>query len=147
MLITEQKMVVVDTSVAVKWVSFSQEDGLDKADAILRMAVEKKIEIHMPELAKYEIGNVLLHKKIPAESKVDALSFFLNLPIFFTSFDSHLMKNSQEIAMSSLMTFYDASFVALARKLECPLITDNYKDQSKSKATTVEVVKLADIQI
>ena len=54
---------VVDSSVIVKWLNATDEQNLEEADQILADAIKDNVELIAPELAKYEIGNVLLLKK------------------------------------------------------------------------------------
>lgn len=54
---------VIDSSVIVKWLNTTDEGNLEKADKILADALQRKVELLAPELAKYEVGNVLLIRK------------------------------------------------------------------------------------
>ena len=53
----EEKILVVDASVAVKW--FNPEPFRDKALKIRESFVEGKIQLEAPALLLYELGNVL----------------------------------------------------------------------------------------
>ena len=54
----KRKLLVIDTSVMVKWANSQNENDLNQAYKVLINAEKKKVELLAPELAKYEI----LHK-------------------------------------------------------------------------------------
>lgn len=57
------KTLIFDTSVIVKWVNTYKENDTEKADKILEEVKNGQAELIAPELAKYELGNVLLKGK------------------------------------------------------------------------------------
>ena len=97
----------------------------------------------MPELAKYEVGNALLNKKMNAIKSREALSGFYDISIQFFPQDEKQAFNSMNIALKHNITFYDASFIALAEKLQATLVTDNVKHQGKYKGK-IKVIALKD---
>ena len=127
-------VLVVDSSVAVKWLNQTNEKDLAHADKILELALQRKIEIIAPELVKYEIGNVLLKGKqlTPAESSV-AFETAYSLPITFISESEVLARETFLIAYNLGITYYDASFISLAKLYEAALVTDNIKHHGKTK--------------
>jgi predicted nucleic acid-binding protein len=134
---------VIDTSVIVKWLNTDNEDHLDKADRILKDAHGGKVELIAPELAKYEVGNVLLFGKKLSKSQVQTpLHWLFKLPIKFVSQSEELSSNTFSIAADNKITYYDAAFVALAKSEQANLITDNIKHQGR--VSGIKVVKLED---
>lgn len=135
--------IVVDTSVFSKWVNTSYEEHLEEADSVLRDAREQRIELFAPELAKYELGNVLLKgKKLEPHEAYISLETAYTLPIAFIPGSLNLAHETFELAYQAGMTYYDAAFVALAKELRATLVTDNPKHQKKGHG--VRVVSLAD---
>lgn len=134
---------VVDSSVFTKWLNQKDEGNLDKANLILEDTRDGKVELIAPELAKYEIGNVLLKSKklTPQEANI-SLGTAYSLPITFVSETENLSKQTFEIAYKNGITYYDAAFVSLAKQYDATLITDNIKDQGKSQE--IKVVSLKD---
>ncbi|OGK13745.1 hypothetical protein A3A93_05390 [Candidatus Roizmanbacteria bacterium RIFCSPLOWO2_01_FULL_38_12] len=138
-----KKKIVVDSSVAVKWINSLDEDYLDKADKLIKDVQNSNIDLIMPELAKYEIGNALLNKQLSLEQLQTTLEDFYTLPISYFSEDKELSLSTAELAQKYQITYYDASFIALAAKLKASLITDNPKHQKKS-IKEIEVFLLKD---
>jgi predicted nucleic acid-binding protein len=135
--------VVVDSSVIVKWLNQQDEERIIQADKILMKAQNSELIIFTSELAKYEIGNALLiHKELSPEDASGVFENFFNLPIQCISHSPALAKETYVIARKEKITFYDASFIALAKQENAVLITDNPKHQGKTKK--IPVVSLAD---
>ena len=133
--------IVIDTSVAVKWLNAQEEKLVEQADKILKDFERGKCEIFMPELARYEIGNALLHKKMTAPEFKLSLASFYAIPIKFVPEDLEMAKETAEIAVKTGMTYYDACFVTLAKKLGAKLVTDNPRHQGKFAEVKVLALK------
>ena len=54
--------IVVDTSVLIKWVKTKDEDLVNEARHLLADIESLPLEVHVPALLLYEVGNVLLVK-------------------------------------------------------------------------------------
>src|SRR3989344_9595580 len=136
--------VVVDTSIVVKWLNQTNEKNIDIADKILDDALKSNIELLVPELAKYELGNVLLKGKLltPKEAHT-SLGIVYSLPINFVIESEDTAKETYQIAYSLGITYYDASFLTIAKRNEAVLITDNAKHQQK-KISGLKVIALKD---
>lgn len=134
--------VVVDSSVIMKWLNKKNEKHIDRADRLMNDALEGKINLISPELAKYEIGNALLKGKqlTPREALISLRTVYA-LPITFISESEDLAKETFSQAYKNTLTYYDASFISLAKKLNAPLITDNAKHQGVTKDIEVIVLK------
>lgn len=131
------KRIVLDTSVVVKW--FSQEKGSEKAKGYLKELEKGKVEVYLPELVKYELGNVLLKgKKLSFPTAMKGLTFFHQLPVNFVEENIDLMKESYKLAQDLDITYYDACFLSLAKKENAVLITANPRHQKPSKGIKVE---------
>jgi|SRR3990167_6013030 len=134
---------VVDSSVIVKWLNSTDEDNLGQSDKVLADALENKVEILAPELAKYEVGYTLLLKKKLSSKKVEIpLHTLFAFPIQFIAESEDLAKETFTLAESLKITYYDASFLSLAKKYDATLVTENIKHQGKS--TKVKVKSLQD---
>lgn len=120
-------VVVVDTSVALKWVLHEGDSPL--AEALLNDWFEHDITIVAPSLLAYEITNALyqktrkgeidLHQTKEALKALDLLGISFNFPGDFT-----LSERALELASRfSLPATYDAHYLALAEQLACDLWT------------------------
>lgn len=136
------KKLVVDSSVVVKWVNRQEENHLVQSDKLFNDCRVGKVQILAPELAKYEIGNVLWKKglELPA-AQVSLAAIYSGLIEFVRQEETDAML-AMEVATKAGMTFYDATFVAMAKKLGAFLVTDNPKHQKKFAG--VKVVPLKD---
>lgn len=135
------KKLVVDSSVIVKWLH-EEEPYSDHADKIIEDVKNGKTILFVPELAKYEVGNALLFSKkvSPDEVKVLLESFYL-LPIQFVVQSESNANATYKIAYDAHITYYDASFIALAKQESAVLITDNIKHQGKT--SEIKVISLS----
>ncbi len=137
-----ENTLVVDTSVIVKWLNQDNEDYIEQADKILKDAQLDKIIIIAPELARYEVGNVLLlGKHLSIEQASIVLAQLYKLPITFVEDTAELAEKTLELAVQAEITYYDASFIALACQYDAMLVTDNIKHQGKLNAIKVRAIK------
>ena len=136
------KPVVVDSSVTVKWINQIDEELVDKADKLLGDAQAGSVSLIAPELSKYEIGNALLKKKLDLSMAYESLGTVYQLPMTFVPETEELAKQTYKIAVQSGITYYDASFVALAKQEDASLVTENIKHQGKPQG--VKVTSLRD---
>ena len=137
-----KKPLVVDSSIAVKWVHNQDEKYIEQADKILENVQAENIYVMMPELAKYEVGNALLYKQMSLNETLGSLATYHHIPIQFIAQDEQQAKDAMRIAYENKITFYDASFIALAKDQKADLVTDNPKHQNKYKGKEVRIVPL-----
>ncbi len=134
---------IVDSSIIIKWLNKKDELNIEKATLILEDTHSGKVELFAPELAKYEVGNVLLtSKKLNIQEADISLGTVYSLPITFISETEDLSKQTFELAYKLGITYYDASFLSLAKQYDATLVTDNIKHQGKS--SDVKAVSLND---
>lgn len=137
------KKLVIDSSVIVKWLHEEDEQYLVQANRILSDLQNNDTVLIAPELAKYEVGNALLSGKkvLPDEAEVLLKSLY-TLPIRFVTESPEIATETYKIAQETKTTYYDASFMSLAKQLDATLITDNVKHQGK--AADIKVLPLSD---
>ncbi len=136
------KRLVIDSSIIVKWLHQQEERYLDNADKIIKDVNIGDAALITSELAKYEIGNaLLLSKKVPLkDARVSFESLYL-LPIQFVVQSEDEAREAYRIAHENKITYYDASFMALALRQDAILVTDNPKHQNK-KISGLKVISL-----
>ncbi len=132
---------IIDSSVIVKWLNQTNEKSLEQADEILSQAREGKVELFSTELAKYEIGNVLITKKLTPEDATISLTTLYSIPITFIAESENLAKQTYDLAFKLGLTYYDASFISLAKQYNATLVTENIKHQGKSSEIEVKSLK------
>lgn len=137
------RTLVIDSSVIVKWLHKEDEQLLGQADALIEEASKDQARLIAPELAKYEVGNALLvKKKLTLEQAKTSLASLYSLPIQFIHQSEDIANETYKIAHKTSITYYDASFLSLAKQYNAILITDNIKHQGKD--SDVKVIPLKD---
>jgi predicted nucleic acid-binding protein len=116
--------IVVDTSVLIKWFKTRDEDLLKEARTLLHQIENRPLEVHVPALLLYEVGNILLLKtKLSPVALDQTVERLETLPFIVAPPATPLLKRAARLGRELSLTFYDASFVALAVELDCPYIT------------------------
>ena len=134
---------VVDASVAIKW--FADEEKSEIARSLLWSAELETIRIFAPDILLYEIGNALgKGKHFGSQDIIDALDVLLDSLVQVRNLDRLLIVQSASFMEKYSLTFYDASYAALAHTLGIPLISENPKDHGKIKE--IEVKSLASLK-
>ena len=88
----------------------------------------RPLEVHVPALLLYEIGNILLLKtRLGSAGLDDAIDHVEKLPLIVAPPATPLLKRAARLGRELGVTFYDASFLALAVELDCPCITADHR--------------------
>jgi predicted nucleic acid-binding protein len=116
--------IVVDTSVLIKWFKTRGEELLAEAEQLLEEIERCHIQVHVPALLLYEIGHILLLKtRLGLAALDEAVQRLEALPFVVAPPATPLLKRALRLGREFSLTFYDASFLALAVELDCPLVT------------------------
>ena len=121
---------VVDASVILKWVLGSErESDQGRAKALLNAWVVGSVELSAPVLWQYEVGNFLGRElRSQAAEKMDLL---LNLNIRSVDLTGTIFRRYFSWMSQNKVTFYDASYLAVAFDLQAILITADEKFAKK----------------
>jgi predicted nucleic acid-binding protein len=115
---------LLDTSVLVKWLHHEDEGELVEAFALRRAHVSGQVSAHVTDLAIFEIGNVLLRAlrwdADDVADQLDDLHVILGPPLAVTR-SAHRV--AAGLAAAHRLTFYDASWAAMAQELGIPLVS------------------------
>lgn len=131
--------IVLDTSVAVKW--FTKEVNSSVTKRYLEGLRQGKYQIVLPELAKYELGNAILKGKNFSFYKARKIfSTFYSLPLIFVKENENQSLLTYKTAQKLNITYYDASFLALAKLQKATLITANPKHQKKISGIKIQTL-------
>lgn len=117
--------VVVDTSVVFKWYrQTDDEEHVQLALTVLHDHLDGRIAVNAPDLLIYELGNLLsLKRQFVSEAPMTILRRTLLLDLQIHPIDQLLAERALAAAERYGVTFYDASFLALAGLLRCTFIT------------------------
>jgi predicted nucleic acid-binding protein len=129
---------VVDASVFAKL--FIEEEGSDKATELMSIHVRGGLRFSAPTLVLYELGNVFWkHPQITHEKAYEFLRRFLDLQIRLVDIhsDDNLLRDTCNASRTSNLTFYDASYLAVAKNNDAKLITADEELHAKAPGTAV----------
>jgi predicted nucleic acid-binding protein len=116
--------IVVDTSVLIKWFKTRDEELLDEARNLLAEIEAQGVQVHVPALLLYEVGNILLVKtRLGLAALDETIERLEELPLVVAPPATPLLKRAVRLGREFSLTFYDASFLALAVELGCPCVT------------------------
>ena len=128
------KNYVVDASVILKWaLGNERESDHEQAMALLKTWTEGDIELSAPILWQYEVGNFL--GRSLQEEAMDKMNLLLNLNIRNVAFANDMWRNCFSWMRQKSITFYDASYLAVAFEVQGKLITADEKFAGKMEET------------
>ena len=95
----------------------------------------RPLEVHVPALLLYEVGNILLLKTRLGPAGLDnALDRLEALPLVVAPPATPLPKRAGSLGRQLGLTFYDASFLALAMELDSPYVTADRRLFDRARA-------------
>lgn len=127
---------VLDTSVVVKW--FLEEEGSDRADLLLQQLAEDTTRAVVPSTLFSELANVFWVHRRNGLTEADAQNFWgelVHLPLDIIEVSHQLLFEALAFSFREQVSPYDSTFVVLARKLECDLVTADGVLWSKIQGT------------
>ena len=125
-------MVVLDTSVIVKW--FVEEEGPKRALIWMKKHIEGTEVILVPSLFFYEVTNVLRYNKsLPTTEILKIVKNLMEINLRVAEINSELIKRSVVLAREKDISVYDGAFIALADMYETPFYTADKALYKKTK--------------
>jgi predicted nucleic acid-binding protein len=129
---------VVDASVTFKWlIPDAAEEDVPAAKSLLVDHMEGRARISIPSLLYYEVGNILLfgRSRPPVESALEALTDLFSVPLDVVP--PAMASATATLKLASLLglSYYDATYLALAETLDCPLITADRRLAQRARDT------------
>ncbi len=101
--------IVVDTSVLIKWIKTKDEELVNEARRLLTEIERRPLEVHVPALLLYEVGNILLLKTdLESAGLNDAISNLETLPFTVAPPATPLLRRAARLGKEFNLTFYDA---------------------------------------
>ncbi len=140
---------VVDASVAIKL--YLEEPLSETARTLFaRLSGEEDIHAWTPDLFVVECANILWkHVRRSAVSPVEAEWFLLRILALelHTVASEETVAEALSLAMSYNISAYDASYVAVARLVDAPLVTADERLIRKVGESDIPIISLADLPV
>ena len=108
-----RQIIIPDASVLLKW-AFHAPDESDRDNSLMLLHswLDNKVDIFLPKLWSFEVGNVLM-LKTPDEAS-DIMEIFIGYNFMETEMSLELCKETFALMRKYRVTFYDAVYHALA---------------------------------
>lgn len=116
---------ILDASVVIKW--FIKEEGSDLADLYLERLGNHDIKIIIPQLLFFEIGNILISRKVSEDESDYIAKKLYSLPFEQKQIDLQYFNAIILIAKTFGISFYDGAYIALMQEKNCEFITADRK--------------------
>lgn len=124
---------VVDASVFLKPVLKEEERGTPVARAILNLKDNLKICVFVPDIFRYELNNTLIRKKGIQFGRLASKALF-GRQLCVIPLEDYYLETAQELQRKYPgISFYDASYHALAIAHRCPYITADKKYYERTR--------------
>jgi predicted nucleic acid-binding protein len=129
----DERKVVIDASVAVKW--FIEEEYTKEALMLRDSYKEGLVDLIAPSLLPYEVLNALKYSGAFGEDELKEIAGILeSLQITLYNIEEEYAMKTVELAMRRGLTIYDASYPALAMVEDATLYTADEKMLKKIAA-------------
>jgi predicted nucleic acid-binding protein len=125
----KKENIVIDTSVIIKWFFSDSEENTSVAHLILKKFLRNEIGIITPEIALFELANVIKNKIKPENNGMigaEIIDRIYNLGIVF-KVTKQVLKNAFNMALVINESVYDCLFIATAEHFKSNFITDDKK--------------------
>lgn len=120
--------IVVDSSVAFKWLSALGENRVDQAVELLHQHLTGEAILIAPSSLPWEVANALRWKKRLAPSEViEIIGHLEAIDIHLVDVTYSRLRSATELAYRHDLTVYDALFLELAQEFDCPLVTADHR--------------------
>jgi predicted nucleic acid-binding protein len=120
--------VVVDSSVAYKWLHAMGENHVDEAVDLLNKHLAGEVLLVAPSNLSGEVANALRWKPRLTPADVDELLSHLEaIDVQLVDVTYSRLRTATELACRHDLSVYGALFLQLAEELDCPLVTADRK--------------------
>jgi predicted nucleic acid-binding protein len=131
--------VVIDSSVAYKWLRSEREDSVAEALALAERVIEGDMELIAPATMPVELANAIRYAGLPEDATAALVEEIASFPIVLYDTDAERLQRATELALLHHLTVYDALFLQLAEELGGPLVTADRRAFAGVHAEGVEI--------
>jgi predicted nucleic acid-binding protein len=115
---------VVDASFAGSWILPDEHSGA--CESVLQAVLNGKEDLAVPDLWAYEMLNLLLsacrRERINVDRLEEAVNLVRRIPVSYYDHQTSLLQNRViRLAVRFSLSAYDAAYLELADRLQCPL--------------------------
>jgi predicted nucleic acid-binding protein len=136
---------VVDTSVVMK--ILLKEEDTPYARGLMRSGLVSDNELIVPDFCLLECANVIWkHVRlfgIPADTGRRLISELMGFPLEIM-LSADFIADAYQIGLAHNLAVYDSIYIALARSLDCPLITVDARQAAAAQAEQVTLKAITD---
>jgi predicted nucleic acid-binding protein len=119
------EILVVDSSVAVKWFLSDREDHVGSALHLLQAHLDERAFLAAPAHLRLEVLNALLHRGLDAGGLERAAAALEGFRLDWHPIDGVMAGSAARISAECGLTLYDGAFAALALQLDAELVTED----------------------
>lgn len=118
-------LLVVDSSVAVKWFVHENENHVPAALDLLQKHLDGSHVLAAPDHLRLEVLNALRSRRLGDSHLIEAAERLELANLAWFPVDGPLAHSAITLSGRHKLTAYDAVFAALADSLDCELVTDD----------------------
>lgn len=116
--------VVIDTNVALKWIPGKGEEQVDLARKVYERIKTGEMEMWTSDYLLVEALQVFLKKRLmPLAKAGEAVEALRSCGLYFKPIEAENLGEVAKISHNFNQSVYDAMFLHLAKKMDCPLVT------------------------
>jgi predicted nucleic acid-binding protein len=120
-------LLVVDSSVLVKWFVPEGELHVAEAWALLEGHLNDVAVLAAPEIARLEVNSALKRRGFAHDQLLDACDRLDMVRLCWRGLDAALARDAADLSARFALTPYDAAFAALALDLGVELVTEDLR--------------------
>jgi len=134
-------MIVVDTSVVIKWL-FKDEENRTSAISLYEKHLSATEEIIVSQLLFYEVANVLATKSnITSRTIKRDIDFVYRANLIVYEEEAKELIQSARLAKKYKTSFYDMLYALIAKNKKCALVTADENFVIKTKFKHVKLLR------
>jgi predicted nucleic acid-binding protein len=146
-LFGKRQMVILDTSVIVKWFFKEGENNTKNAELLLQRYLKNEIRIITPEILLFELTNTIKSKLLKNKDyQFEIIDKIFSIGIIFY-INKEILKSALETANKISESVYDCTFIATAEHFGGIFITDDkklYENYIRFNDGKIKVILLKD---